>query len=145
MGYMLPVIFVVISIFGIALSSMIIKTTKKSKDSKYKFSVFILVTSIIGLFISGYFTFRSFQGPQAAAGEGSLPNISASIPTTEKIQTLVKQDNLRALKRNMDGAIDGFISKLGDIKGAKSEQIQARIQGLIAASEAMNAATRAAS
>jgi hypothetical protein len=134
MGYMLPVTFLVISIFGIALSSMIIKTTKKSKDSKYKFSVFILVTSIIGLFISGYFTFRSFQGPQEAA---SLPNISALIPTTNKIDTLGNQDSLRKLEGNMVEAIDGFISKLGDIKGAKAGQIQARIQGLNALKSSM--------
>jgi len=133
---------------------MIIKTTKKSKDSKYKFSVFILVTSIIGLFISGYFTFRSFQGPQetaagqvaTAAGQvaklnSNVNTLKNSIPTTEQIEAIVNQDSLSELKGKMVKAIDGFISELGDIKVTKAGLIQARIQGLNTLKSAMKSVT----
>ena len=68
----------------------------------------------------------------------------AAVPTTEQVQTLMTPDNVRAAQSAMDSELDKLISALGETKQMKNSQLQARLQGLIAAAQAMAAATTAA-
>lgn len=76
---MIPMIFFVICIFGIAQSSITVKTyldTKKTKDSSFNFSALILTVSIIGLLASGFMSYKAFKGgnsPAAAVNAGATP------------------------------------------------------------------------
>ncbi len=68
---LMPMVFFIICIFGIAQSSITIKTyldTKKEKDSNFNFSAFILTMSIIGLMASGYMSYKAFKGGAPANG-----------------------------------------------------------------------------
>ena len=62
---LMPIVFFIICIFGIAQSSITVKTyldTKKEKDANFNFSVFILSVSIIGLLASGFMTYKAVKG-----------------------------------------------------------------------------------
>jgi len=162
---MVPASFIVVAIIGIALGSMNINTflklPDKSRDQNSKnnfgFSIFILVVSILALGVAGYFTFKSVQAPapeeaaaaveEAVALAKSLPNFNsaeAAVPTTEQVQTLMTPNNVRHAQAAMDSELDKLISGLGETKQMKNAQLQARLQGLIAAAQAMAAATAAA-
>jgi len=163
---MVPVAFIVVAVLGIALASMNINTFMKLANDKrdknstnnFNFSIFILVASILALGVAGYFTFKSIQAPApeeaAAAVEAavalakSLPNFSAAeaaVPTTEQVQTLASTNNVRHAQGAMNAELDKLISALGETKQMKNAQLQSRLQGLIAAAQAMAAATAAAS
>ena len=163
---MVPAAFILVAIIGIALASMNINTflklanDKRDKNStnNFNFSIFILVVSILALGVAGYFTFKSVQAPApeeaAAAVEAavalakSLPNFNAAeaaVPTTEQVQTLMTPNNVRHAQGAMNAEIDKLISALGETKQMKNAQLQSRLQGLIAAAQAMSAATVAAS
>jgi heme/copper-type cytochrome/quinol oxidase subunit 2 len=163
---MVPVAFIVVAVLGIALASMNINTFMKLANDKrdknstnnFNFSIFILVASILALGVAGYFTFKSIQAPApeeaAAAVEAavalakSLPNFSAAeaaVPTTEHVQTLASPNNVRHAQGAMNAELDKLISALGETKQMKNAQLQSRLQGLIAAAQAMAAATAAAS
>ena len=153
---MIPATFIVVAICAIALTSINIHTylsTNKPKDSNFNFSCIILAFSIIGLGVAGYFTFQSFKAPApeeveaAVAIAKSLPNFNAAeaaVPTSEQVQTLMTPDNVRAAQSAMDSELDKLISALGETKQMKNSQLQARLQGLIAAAQAMAAASTAA-
>ena len=67
---LVPMIFFVICIFGIAQSSITVKTyldTKKEKDSNFNFSAIVLTASIIGLLASGFMSYKAFKGGNAPA------------------------------------------------------------------------------
>ena len=113
----------------------------------------MLVAAILGLGIAGYFAFKSFKAPTEEAVEAavaiakSLPNFNAAeaaVPTTEQVQTLTTPNNVRAAQSAMDSELDKLISALDETKKMKNTQLQARLQGLIAAAQAMAAATTAA-
>jgi len=159
---MVPAAFIVVAIMGIALASMNINTflkvpnDKRDKNStnNFNFSIFILVVSILALGVSGYFTFKAFKAPApeelaaAIAVAKSLPNFSAAeaaVPTTEQIQGLMTPKNARNAQVAMNAQIEGLITALGETKQMKNSQLQSRLQGLIAAAQAMSAATVAAS
>lgn len=155
---MIPAAFMMIAVFGIALASINISTALKVPADKrdknnFNFSIFMLVAAILGLGIAGYFAFKSFKAPSEEAVEAavaiakSLPNFNAAeaaVPTTEQVQTLMTPNNVRAAQSAMDSELDKLISALGETKQAKNAQLQARLQGLIAAAQAMAAATTAA-
>ena len=153
---MIPATFIVVAICAIALTSITIQTyltTNKPKDSNFNFSCIVLAFSIIGLGVAGYFTFQSFKAPAPEAVEAavaiakSLPNFNAAeaaVPTTEQLQMLQTPNNVRAAQSAMDSELDKLISGLGETKQMKNSQLQARLQGLIAAAQAMAAATTAA-
>jgi heme/copper-type cytochrome/quinol oxidase subunit 2 len=163
---MVPASFILVAVIGIALASMNINTYMKLANDKrdknstnnFNFSIFILVASILALGVAGYFTFKSAQAPapdeaaaaleEAVALAKSLPNFStaeAAVPTTEQVQTLMTPNNVRHAQAAMDSELDKLISGLGETKQMKNAQLQARLQGLIAAAQAMSAATAAAS
>ena len=158
---MVPAAFIVVAIMGIALASMNINTflkvpnDKRDKNStnNFNFSIFILVVSILALGIAGYFTFKAFKAPApeevaaAIAVAKSLPNINAAeatVPTTEQVQALMTPNNVRHAQGAMNAELDKLISALGETKQMKNAQLQSRLQGLIAAAQAMSAATVAA-
>lgn len=152
---MIPMAFFVIAICAIALSSINIQTyltTNKAKDSNFNFSCVILAFSILALGVSGYFTFQSFKAPapevvQAAVAqakalnEGAIQSVENAIPTTNQVQGLNTPNAVRAAQSEMNSNIDKLISSLQETKGMKNQQLQARLQGLIAAAQAMAAAT----
>jgi hypothetical protein len=150
---MIPATFIVVAICAIALTSITIQTyltTNKPKDSNFNFSCIVLAFSIIGLGVAGYFTFQSFKAPApevveaAIAQSKNLPNLNATtdaVPTTEQIQTLMTPNNVRTAQSAMNAEIDKTISGLTETKTMKNTQLQARLQGLIAAAQAMAAAT----
>lgn len=163
---MVPASFILVAVVGIALASMNINTFMKLANDKrdknstnnFNFSIFILVASIIALGVAGYFTFKSVQAPapeeaaaaveEAIALAKSLPNFNsaeAAVPTTEQVQTLMTPNNVRHAQGAMNAELDKLISALGETKQMKDAQLQARLQGLIAAAQAMAAATTAAS
>ena len=155
---MIPGSFILIAIIGIALTSINISTALKLPADKrdkgnFNFSIIMLVFALLGLGVAGYFTFQSFKAPSAEEVEAavvaakSLPNFNvaeASVPTSEQVQTLMTPDNVRAAQSAMDSELDKLISALGETKQMKNSQLQARLQGLIAAAQAMAAASTAA-
>ena len=155
---MIPGSFILIAIIGIALASINISTAlklpaDKRDKSNFNFSIIMLVFALLGLGVAGYFTFQSFKAPSAEEVEAavvaakSLPNFNAAeaaVPTTEQVQTLMTPDNVRAAQSAMDSELDKLISALGETKQMKNSQLQARLQGLIAAAQAMAAASTAA-
>jgi len=153
---MIPAAFVVVAICAIALTSINIQTyltTNKPKDSNFTFSALVLALSIVALGVAGYFTFKTYQAPSAEAlaaatiAAKSLPNLTAleaAVPTSEQVQALAHPNNVRRAQGAMNSEIDKIISSLGETKQMKNAQLQARLQGLIAAAQAMAAATTAA-
>jgi hypothetical protein len=153
---MIPASFIMVAIFAIALTSINIQTyltTNKPKDSNFNFSAVILALSIVALGVAGYFTFKSFQAPSeeaeaaATALAKSLPNFNAAeatVPTSEQVQALAHPNNVRHAQGAMNAELDKLISALGETKQVKNAQLQARLQGLIAAAQAMAAATEGA-
>lgn len=83
---MVPLIFFVISIIAIAITSITIKTyldTSKPRDTNFNFSAVILALSIIGMLASGYFSFSAMKGDAAVnaaspAGIAAPANIGAT-------------------------------------------------------------------
>jgi hypothetical protein len=163
---MVPGAFIVVAVLGIALASMNINTYMKLADDKrdknsmnnFNFSIFILVASILALGVAGYFTFKGFTSaaPEEAAAAieeavaiaKSLPNFSTAeeaVPTTEQVQALMTPNNVRHAQGAMDAELNKLISGLGETKQMKNAQLQARLQGLIAAIGAAQAAAAAAS
>jgi hypothetical protein len=152
---MIPASFVMIAIFGIALASINISTALKLPADKrdknnFNFSIFMLVAALLGFGVAGYFAFQSFKAPSAEVVEAAiaqsknLPNLNATtdaVPTSEQIQTLMTPNNVRTAQSAMNAEIDKTISGLMETKTMKGSQLQARLQGLIAAAQAMAAAT----
>lgn len=77
----IPLAFFVICIFGIAQSSITVKTyldTKKEKDSNFNFSAIILTVSIIGLLASGSMAYKAFKSAPATNGMAVVAPTAAS-------------------------------------------------------------------
>lgn len=158
---MIPAAFIIVAIVGIALGAMNINTymklDKKDKDknttNNLNFSIFIICFSVIALGVAGYFAFKAFKAPSAeevaaaVAVAKSLPNftaVEAAVPTTEQVQALATPNNVRRAQQSMNSELEKLIAALGETKQQKGAQLQARLQGLIAATQAMVAAKTAA-
>jgi hypothetical protein len=90
---LMPILFFIICIFGIAQSSITVKTyldTQKEKDSNFNFSAFILTVSLIGLLASGYMSYKAFKG---GASMNAGP---ANAGTTAASEVVGSQTNLGA-------------------------------------------------
>jgi len=124
---LMPVVFFIICIFGIAQSSITVKTymdTKKAKDTNFNFSAFVLSISIIGLLASGYMTYKAFKGGNApattAASEvaGSKTNLGAQeLGLANKLENVAANAASRAAK-----AAEG--AKLANALGATLGQLK---------------------
>lgn len=131
MDAMMPIIFLIICIFGIAQSAITIKTymdTDKKKDVNFNFSAFILAVSIIGLLVSGFMTFKAFKGPKAATNAplatapaevaGSQTNLGAQqMGLANKLENVAANAQTRATK-----AADA--AKLANALGATLVQLK---------------------
>lgn len=131
---MIPLIFFIISIIGIAQSSITVKTyldTNKEKDSNFNFSALILTISIIGLLASGFFAFKAFKGPSAAtpvvantgataASEqaGSQTNLGTQQKgLANKLENVAANSALRAKKASEAAELANALgTKLGNLK-----------------------------
>ena len=127
----MPIMFFIICIFGIAQSSITVKTyldTKKEKDSNFNFSAFVLTISLIGLLASGYMSFKAFKGGNAgvlavgatAASEaaGSQTNIGAQeMGLANKLENMAANAASKAAK-----AAEG--AKLANALGATLGQLK---------------------
>lgn len=74
MSVLVSLLFFIVSIFAIAQSAITLKTyadTKKPQDTNYKFSIFMLVASVLGLLISGFMIYRSGKGKGNGNGNGN--------------------------------------------------------------------------
>jgi hypothetical protein len=61
----MPLLFLLISIFGIATTAITVKTyldTGKEKDSNFNFSATVLAISCLTLLTSGYFAYKAYNG-----------------------------------------------------------------------------------
>ena len=93
--------FFFVFVLGIAQSSITIKTytdAKKAQDSSYKFTIFTLVFSIIGMLISGFMTYSALKGTSsvnANATAGSQTNVDNKLATKlENLAEQIKQKNI---------------------------------------------------
>ena len=78
-----PLIFFIICIFGIAQSSITVKTyleTGKEKDNNFNFSAVILTASILGLLGSGFMAYKAFKGPGAPMGNAASEGPGMNVP-----------------------------------------------------------------
>jgi hypothetical protein len=100
----LPLIFFLISIFGIAQSSITVKTyldTNKKKDSNFNFSALVLTISIIGLLASGFFAYKAFKGSAAPA---KVNNAGGTAPT----EVAGSQTNLGAQEMGLANKLENI-------------------------------------
>ena len=89
---LMPIVFFIICIFGIAQSSITVKTyldTKKAKDTNFNFSAFILSVSIIGLLVSGFTAYKAVKG-------GSSTNAIIAAATTSASEVAGSHTNIGA-------------------------------------------------
>ena len=124
---LMPIVFFIICIFGIAQSSITIKTymdTKKAKDTNFNFSAFILSVSLIGLLTSGFMTYKAFKGgapPNGTAASevaGSQTNLgSQELGLANKLENVAANASQRAAK-----AAEG--AKLATALGATLGQLK---------------------
>lgn len=124
-----PIIFFIVCIFGIAMSSITVKTyldTKKAKDASFNFSAFVLSVSIIGLLASGYMTYKAFKGGavvnSTAPSEmaGSQTNIGAKeLGLANKLENIASNSAQRAAKAQEGAKLANALgATLGQLKKA---------------------------
>jgi len=130
---MIPMAFFVICIFGIAQSSITVKTyldTKKPKDSSFNFSAVVLTASLIGMLVSGGMAYKAFKGgnaPVAAAGAtaasevaGSQTNLGAQeLGLANKLENIAANAASRAAKAQEGAKLANALgATLGQLKKA---------------------------
>jgi hypothetical protein len=115
---MIPMAFFVICIFGIAQSSITVKTyldTKKAKDSSFNFSAIMLTVSIIGLLASGFMTYKAFKS-------GNAPAVTANAGATAASEVAGSQTNLGAQEL-------GLANKLENVAAASAARAEKAKEG----------------
>lgn len=111
-----PLIFFAICIFGIAQSSITIKTymdTKKEKDSNFIFSAIILTVSIIGLLASMYMAYKAYKGGNAGTAVSSN---GATAPS----EVAGSQTNLGAQQMGLANKLEG-VAASAELKAEKAK------------------------
>lgn len=104
---LIPMVFFLICIFGIAVTSITVKTyleEGKEKDTNFNFSAFILAVSILGLLISGFMSFRAFKGG-AASVNAYVPNNTA---VTAASEVAGSQTNLGAQEMGLANRLENI-------------------------------------
>lgn len=129
---LVPMIFFIICIFGIALSSITVKTyldTKKAKDTSFNFAAVILSVSIIGMLASGFMTYKAFKGgasmnmagnTSASEVAGSQTNIGAQeLGLANKLENIAANAAQRAAKAQEGAKLANALgATLGQLKKA---------------------------
>ena len=98
-----PLIIFIVCIFGIAQSSITVKTyleTNKAKDASFNFSAIILTASILGLLGSGFMAFKAFKGPGVNAPMGLASSEAAGSQTNISNQQTTLADKLENISAN---------------------------------------------
>ena len=98
-----PLIFFIICIFGIAQSSITVKTyleTGKEKDNNFNFSAVILTASILGLLGSGFMAYKAFKGPGMNVPMGNAVSEAAGSQTNISNQQMTLADKLENMSAN---------------------------------------------
>lgn len=125
----MPIIFFIVCIFGIAQSSITVKTyldTNKPKDSSFNFSAFVLTVSLIGMLVSGGMAYKAFKGGSSggatAASElaGSQTNIGAQeLGLANKLENIAANAASRAAKAQEGAKLANALgATLGQLKKA---------------------------
>ena len=115
---MIPMAFFVICIFGIAQSSITVKTyldTKKAKDSSFNFSAIMLTVSIICLLASGFMSYKAFKS-------GNAPAVTANAGATAASEVAGSQTNLGAQEL-------GLANKLENVAAASAARAEKAKEG----------------
>lgn len=155
----LPMTLFVVGVCGIAQSAITVKTyiqTKKPKDSSFKFSVMILVVSILLLLGGGFFTYKAFTSGTAegAEGEPSAENVAAAeaarilggleIPTTEEVAKSVPNvkaftnvPSLRAAEQNFKTAVEKTKAELNAVAQSVNARVANKAKALQQAAEVL--------
>lgn len=102
-----PALFFIVSVFSIAQSGIAIQaytSTGKAKDTSFKFSVAMLVLSILSMFLSILFVYRAWNGVTLAT---SVPGayISSGIQArygTPDQQTVALKSQIDGLQARID-------------------------------------------
>jgi hypothetical protein len=126
---LMPIVFFIICIFGIAQSSITIKTymdTKKAKDTNFNFSAFILSVSLIGLLTSGFMTYKAIKGGAAPATTsasevaGSQTNLGAQeLGLANKLENVAANAASRAAHASQAAKLANNLgAQLGQLKKA---------------------------
>ncbi len=100
-------LFFIISIIGIAITSITVKTyldTNKEKDVNFNFSATILAVSIISLLVSGYFSYKAFSGPAPAVTNTKVANAG----TTPASEVAGSQTNLGAQQMGLANKLENI-------------------------------------
>ena len=100
---MLPMIFFVISIIGISLTAITVKTyleTNKEKDTNFNFSATILAISCLGVLVSGFFIYRGIKGPSGANAGATAATEMAGSQTNLGSQQLGLANQLKNIAAN---------------------------------------------
>jgi hypothetical protein len=160
---MIPMSFVVVCICAIALASININTAfklpaEKRDNGNFNFSIMILVAGIIGLGISGYFTYASFKAPSAeeldptlAKLDGMFENLRESAPKPANFSDPTKLRNLEAAEAELTGKVQAITSEVAAYQqslAARLEEVKAAVKQKAmanAAAAAQLAATTASS
>ena len=114
---LMPIVFFIICIFGIAQSSITIKTyldTKKEKDTNFNFSAFILSVSIIGLLASGYMSYKAFKGATPTA-------VTANAGATAASEVAGSKTNLGAQELGLANKLENVAANAAS-KAAKAAE-----------------------
>ena len=96
MSVLVPLMFFIVFILGIAQSAITLKTyadTKKAQDVNYKFSIFTLVFSILGLLVSGFMVYRGAKGPASVAVAEAPAANNKLAAKLENLAEQIKQKN----------------------------------------------------
>lgn len=126
---LMPIVFFIICIFGIAQSSITVKTymdTKKAKDTNFNFSAFVLSVSIIGLLASGYMTYKAVKGgaipatTSASEVAGSQTNLGAQeLGLANKLENVAANAASRAAHATQAAKLANNLgAQLGQLKKA---------------------------
>ena len=141
-------IFFVLAVILVAQSSITIYTYQKNKtqqDSNYYFSVFTLVTAILGLLYSGYMMYKGRQGAASAVksaitGQGDLlPPVDvaglATKGTTQDVESLMS--TIQQMGAQAKSKVDMEIETKGRALEALLKTVQQRMTSTAEAAAAL--------
>ena len=119
---LIPIVFFVICIFGIAQSSITVKTyldTNKEKDSNFNFSAFILAASLIGLLVSGGMAYKAFKGGAAATSAANVAPVATPASGVAGSQTNLGSQELGLANKLENVAANAAARAAKAAEGAK--------------------------
>lgn len=118
-----PIIFFIVCIFGIAMSSITVKTyldTKKAKDASFNFSAFVLSVSIIGLLASGFMTYKAFKGGASMNAVNAVNAVNAA-GNTSASEVAGSQTNIGAQELGLANKLENIAANAAQRAAKASE------------------------